>query len=59
MRGQNMSTGFLLASCIVLMLDWQSALEFAAKSQEHWMTTPFLSSEIIWPLQCITTGESQ
>lgn len=31
MRGQNMSIGFLLGSCTVLMLDWQSALRICSQ----------------------------
>lgn len=53
MRGQYMSIGFLLCSCVILMPDWQSALGFAAKSQERWMRIPSLPFEILWPLLCV------
>lgn len=33
--------GCLVCSCVVLVRDWQTALGFAAKSQEHWRQIPF------------------
>lgn len=58
--GQTMSIGFLVCSCAALMLDWQSALGFAAKSQERWMRIPFC---VFWDSLAtvvrFTTGASQ